>query len=71
MVDKPWSGWWYGRVAASTGMWLQKRPWLHICEEGAWVKPVYDVRDGAWRAHLEGPGKRRAWMLLTARWKPN
>lgn len=51
-VDKTsWEGWWYEGCGINRHVWLQKRPWLHLSEEGVWVKPVYE--NSGWRAHIE------------------
>ncbi len=51
-VDKTaWEGWWYEGCGINRHVWLQKRPWLHLADNGVWVKPVCE--DGVWRAHIE------------------
>ncbi len=51
-VDKTsWEGWWYEGCGINRHVWLQKRPWLHIADEGIWVKPVCE--HGAWQTQIE------------------
>jgi beta-galactosidase len=51
-VDKTsWEGWWYEGCGINRHVWLHLRPWLHLAEDGVWVKPVCE--NGAWRAELE------------------
>ena len=51
-VDKTaWEGWWYEGCGINRHAWLRKRPWLHLADNGVWIKPVCE--DGQWRAHIE------------------
>lgn len=51
-VDKTaWEGWWYEGCGINRHVWLVKRPWLHLADDGIWVKP--QLVEGTWHAQLE------------------
>lgn len=51
-VDKTsWEGWWYEGCGINRHVWLQKRPWFHIADDGVWLKPVCE--NGTWFAQVE------------------
>lgn len=51
-VDKTvWEGWWYEGCGINRHVWLLKRPFLHIADDGVWIKPKKS--DGRWSAALE------------------
>lgn len=51
-VDKTsWEGWWYEGCGINRHVWLSLKPWLHITDDGVWVKPVAD--GDTWQAQME------------------